>query len=515
MTTLAGDAFERGLSRAARRAGGIFHTPWALVERVVAETLAARGGRGPLRILDPACGDGRFLLACANRVPGARLVGVERDDRAAALARAAVAAAEVRVGCALTGDLVEDGAWDVVVGNPPYVRSVTLRREDPALWSALRGRLAATSYREWDLYAAFLDKALDWAAPEGEIGLVVPSRWLTAAFAAPLRARLAAAGAVRRIVDFGADQLFAGATTYTALVFLSRRRATTVAVSRPEGEGAVPAASLGAEPWRLAVGAAARALERLAAAGPPLGRLARIAKGAGSNADPVFLLERRGGGHYSDALAASVEIEAGALVACLRGRDVGPFCASVTRDALLPYDGNRPLGAGELRRRFPQAARYLEACAARLDARERGRFAGERRHLWGRPQNLVWLRDPAAKVVVPDAAARGRAALDRAGTLVIDTAYAIRPLDARLPIGLLLAILNSPVVASWLRATGIPLRGGYFRMKTAYLESLPIADPDTPAARRLAAAVLAGAPAEEVAAAAAALYGTMPAPGVP
>ncbi len=49
------------------------------------------------------------------------------------------------------------------------------------------------------------------------------------------------------------------------------------------------------------------------------------------------------------------------------------------------------------------------------------------------------------------------------------------------------------MVATWLRAHGIPLRGGYFRMKTAYLAGLPVPDPATPAARRVAELATAGA----------------------
>src|SRR5262249_52898352 len=150
------------------------------------------------------------------------------------------------------------------------------------------------------------------------------------------------------------------------------------------------------------------------------------------------------------------------------GRDIQPFAATRRRVALLPYDEGRLLPLDALP---PGARDYLERCRPLLEARERGRFRGDRFHAWGRPQNLEWLQGSAPKIVVPDAAAAGRAALD-AGTLVIDTAYAIRPLgDA--PLGLLLAVLNHPFVAVWLRAHGIPLRGGYFRMKTAYLAGLP------------------------------------------
>jgi hypothetical protein len=184
----------------------------------------------------------------------------------------------------------------------------------------------------------------------------------------------------------------------------------------------------------------------------------------------VFLLEPRGRRFRSPALDEELELEADLLVPCLRGRDVGATTARPARVALLPYDGARLLSLEELP---PRARRYLERCRPLLEAREGGRFAGPRFHAWGRPQNLVWLRDPAPKVVVPDAAAGPRAVLDEAGTLVIDTAYAIRP-TADVPIGRILDALRSPLPSIWLRALGVPLRGGYFRMKTAYLSSLPV-----------------------------------------
>jgi methylase of polypeptide subunit release factors len=226
------------LPRARRRAQGAYYTPGWLVDEVVAEALAgplARArfcdGAPELRVLDPACGDGRFLVACVERMVAAGadraaavrrcVVGIERDPDAAARARAALGpGADVRVAEALLSGAAAPGSWDVVVGNPPWLRSVALKAEDPALWLRLRGAYAATSYKEWDLYAAFIEQALVWAAPGGAIGLVTPSRWLTAAFAERLRAHVAPS--VRRIVDLGARQVFAGATTYTALVFLER-----------------------------------------------------------------------------------------------------------------------------------------------------------------------------------------------------------------------------------------------------------------------------------------------------
>jgi len=73
-------------------------------------------GRGA-RVIEPSCGDGRFLMALSDHVDA---VGVEIDPLQAQLAR-------VRSGRkVITGDFLKvelPGEVDVVVGNPPFVAS--------------------------------------------------------------------------------------------------------------------------------------------------------------------------------------------------------------------------------------------------------------------------------------------------------------------------------------------------------------------------------------------------------
>ena len=62
-----------------------------MLDAVLEPLLAARTTADGLRILDPACGDGRFLVAAAERVrrrfgtvPDGCLVGIDVDPDAAA-----------------------------------------------------------------------------------------------------------------------------------------------------------------------------------------------------------------------------------------------------------------------------------------------------------------------------------------------------------------------------------------------------------------------------------------------
>src|SRR5580765_2228075 len=76
--------YDLSLPRAVRRASGAYYTPAPLINLLLDHGLEPLLDRTTnllqLRIADPACGDGRFLLAAAQRIArrGAPLEGVIR-----------------------------------------------------------------------------------------------------------------------------------------------------------------------------------------------------------------------------------------------------------------------------------------------------------------------------------------------------------------------------------------------------------------------------------------------------
>jgi hypothetical protein len=448
-----------------------------LVGDLVLKPLLVERSAGPIRVLDPSAGDGRFLAAAATALRergfAAALHGFERDPALAGAARARVPAAAIHAVEALF-DAPDLGEFDAVVGNPPYIRSIRLRASDPALWARLRGVFAATAHGEWDLYGAFIERALDWVRPGGRVGLIVPSRWLTAAWSRRLRGKLAHARVVRELVDFGAEQVFPDATTYASIVVMERAAGPTHIDMMRRSRGGwerTRIETVGDAPW---------------VADPPptgtlcLGEVAHIAKGTGTNADSVFVIEQAViVGDLVHGIAAGVEVvmEAAATRACLRGRDIQDQPRGDVR-CLVPYQAARLIPWPQLVQMWPLAAAHLERHRPRLEARERGRFTGALFHAFGRPQNLAFLLDTTAKVVVPDIARTPRARLDATGALVLDTAYALRPRRGAPPPWndplTLLALFRSPAVLTWLERAGLPLRGNYRRLKTAYLTPMPL-----------------------------------------
>ncbi len=175
-----------------RKQLGAWYTPPELVAMVVdhvvtPEFVRARTAVGtPLRVLDPACGDGRFLAAVAQRVRASGVdcdvVGVDVDPGAVAATRAAVPDADVVLGDALTHDF-SHRRFDLVIGNPPFLSQMSA--------STTRG---GTSSRSGGPYA---DAAVEFLALAGEVvepvggrvAFVLPQSILAARDASRVRAR--------------------------------------------------------------------------------------------------------------------------------------------------------------------------------------------------------------------------------------------------------------------------------------------------------------------------------------
>jgi hypothetical protein len=221
---------------------------------------------------------------------------------------------------------------------------------------------------------------------------------------------------------------------------------------------------------------------------------ARIAQGIRTSANEVFVLDivRRKGDRWvatSEALACGVEIECGIARPFLGGRDIKRFAdLSPTKIVILPYamvEGRaRLLERSDLKNRFPLAWDYLSKNRAALEAREDGRMRGDSWFGYVYPKNLEVMLSP--KILVPDIADRAQAAIDLKGELAFASGYGLTLKDeSRVPPKLLLGLLNSRLLGFCIRDVSTPLRGGFFRYFTQFIEQLPIQRPKPAVSRDL------------------------------
>jgi SAM-dependent methyltransferase len=176
-------------TQAARKLRGAWYTTPELLEIVVANVLAGLeppAGR-PVRVLDPACGDGRFLFEVRRRLAGngvaVALTGCDVDGEALR----AIDDDSLRIvhADALSHDW-GDERFDVVVGNPPFLSQMAA-----ATTRGGASRHGGGPYA--DAAAEFLALAIRLARPDGgRVGLVLPQSIIGARDAGPVRLQVGA-----------------------------------------------------------------------------------------------------------------------------------------------------------------------------------------------------------------------------------------------------------------------------------------------------------------------------------
>ena len=119
--------------------------------------------------------------------------------------------------------IMKAGGFDAVIGNPPYVRVGNI---DKLLLPYLYKKYEVT--HRFDIYIVFVLKAYELLSAKGRLGFILPNKFFTADYGKSLRAFLASRKALETVVDFGDSQVFAGASTYTCLLFLGRESHASV-----------------------------------------------------------------------------------------------------------------------------------------------------------------------------------------------------------------------------------------------------------------------------------------------
>lgn len=111
----------------------------------------------------------------------------------------------------------EDEGFDVVLGNPPYVRMEFLKAIKPYL----EEHYEVASDRA-DLYAYFFELGVKILRLGGRMGFISSSTFFRTGSGAPLREFLARRTSIESVIDFGDLQVFEGVTTYPAIVTLRK-----------------------------------------------------------------------------------------------------------------------------------------------------------------------------------------------------------------------------------------------------------------------------------------------------
>jgi hypothetical protein len=188
------DGVASGPSRDRKQRGAWFtpqHLVDSVVEAVVDDEFVERRGHRPIQVIDPACGDGRFLAAVRKaverRAGSVRLVGVDVDGSTIAAIDPATGI-DAMCADALRGGWLDsvrpDRGFDLVIGNPPYLSQM-------AAATSRGGSSGRGGGPYMDAAAEFLALGAELVDPNGgRLSFVLPQSILSARDAGDVRRRI-------------------------------------------------------------------------------------------------------------------------------------------------------------------------------------------------------------------------------------------------------------------------------------------------------------------------------------
>lgn len=506
-------------SEAQANYGEVFTRPWIvdlildLVGFVESKDLYA------LRLVEPACGSGAFLLPAVERIlaswvrAGSPVGGLEDCVEAYDLQEHNVRSARKSVEKLLSAAGVAGGdaqriaqKWvihqdfllidspyegaDFVIGNPPYIRPEEVDPQRMALYRSACHTMTGRS----DVYVGFFEKGLDRLNSEGVLGFICADRWMRNAYGKGLRRLITRKYSVDVSLEMhDVDAFEESVSAYPAVSVISKRMqgaplvgtATEVfgqsaavevvdwsAAHRRPGQSAAISDGTklarlegwfdgGGASWPAGSPEALAVLKDLETRFQPLERAStKVGIGVATGADGVFVTP--------DSSVA----EEDRMIPLSMTRD--------TKSGVVEWSGNYLVnpwkGPGVLvdLNSYPRLRSYLETHSEVL----RGRHVASRRpDQWYRtidPVHLDLIVKP--KLLFPDLKMTSHPVLEREGLYPHHNLYYVVSDDWDMEV--LGGILLSRVAQFFVESYAVRMRGGTLRFQAQYLRRIRTPDPD-------------------------------------
>jgi hypothetical protein len=397
--------------------------------------------------------------------------------------------------------IFDQGGFDCVIGNPPYVKLQNFRQvQGPVAEYLMEAKRAdgAPLYAgartgNFDLYLPFIEKGVDLLRPEGRMGYIAPNVWMMNEYGQGLRTAVKRNRSLDRWVDFKSFQVFDEAITYTALQFFRGRAVDTLRCAFvPDGDmsrvdwqaphAVIPYGDLSdSSAWNLMPDAERKLTDRLKSSCKPLAACCKgIFVGIQTSADSIYHLTRLGAGRYRTKNSEEVRIEDAVMRPLVSGAEAKRYQSPQTDTWLLfPYviSGTKPrlLSENEMSANFPLAFTYLKQHEKELRSRESGKLDDRLWYRFGRNQNIGIQEQP--KLVVAQTVPNLRIAYDDKGEFYCNNVR-VNGIVPNTPEDgwYLLGILNALPADFIFRRIAKPKDGGWFEANKQFIAPLPVPD---------------------------------------
>ena len=387
----------------------------------------------------------------------------------------------------------ENGGFDVVIGNPPYVRiqGIKSNQELESLYYESNFQSAKGRY---DLYILFIEQALRLINEKGVASYILPHNFMAGNLGAGIREMLSENHCLEQIVHFGSYLVFEEALTYTCIIRLSHNNHIVKYASiNPNNLSAdivfeeIDYSKLGKEKWNLTDYSSQIVLNRISSVNTHVSNFfSNVGRGIVTGMDDCFILSGNKEGKifkgYSKALKQNIQIESELVRPILKGDSVHAYEPLIPElFVVYPHDikdgKTEVIPEKEFEELYPLTYTYLCNFKNTLVAKKIKYKTNP--DLWYSLHNS---RDMSLfcekKIITPYLANKCQMSFDLDGGMFTNDKCSVLKLKPQYETLYLpyLAILNSKLCWFYISKTSSEFAGGYFVFSNLFVNPFPIPD---------------------------------------
>ncbi|WP_263818820.1 Eco57I restriction-modification methylase domain-containing protein [Salinibacter sp.] len=437
-------------------------TPQNLAEKMVRRLFEGNLPMEGDRILYPGCGTAPFAVAVENicqengwPTPSGYGVDISPELLEAAREQSLRHVRFEQRDFLASEMLEEEGPFNYIVGNPPYVPIEGLNKEEKTRYRAEFG----TASGRFDLYILFFERALEMLAPSGRITFITPEKWEYVETATPLRTLLRDEEVHVEEIRHIEEDTFEGLITFPSVTTIRRSQPSKTRVVLRDGTTHATMLPASGQSWASSIrGADLRDMET----GLTLGDVTtRVSAGMATGADSIFVMKR-------DEVPSSLEPDW--VRPTVSGRQLNEKGSPRTDSVLLcPY---RDDGSLVEEQKLGTFGEWAQRHRDRLEDRSCVKKAGKEWYAWHETPPMSDLLQP--KIVFKDIEKEPRFWAERKGDIIPrHSVYYLVP-DQGVSFDGLLTYLNSPIAQEWMEANCQRAANGFLRLQSRVLRQLPV-----------------------------------------
>lgn len=513
------EIFEFVISPADKEVNGAVYTPCYIREAIIRRTLSCYDSErwGEMLYADLSCGCGGFFYSLIKIIRenttelsisdfvSQNVLGIDIKEYSVERTKILLSLYALLEGEELLGDsfnifcqnslsntfvqsdiVKQHGGVDVVIGNPPYVASSKMSEENRRYvkdWQVSRTGKS-------DLYLPFFQLGLESLKQGGTLGYITVNSFYRSQNGEAFRSYLSSKGYDCTLIDFGAEQLFKGCSTYTCICIIRDVRSATIhyqettsdelkELQEDQFEDITYDSLDDKKGWVLKDKKTTETIRVIETTGKPLGELVAIRNGFATLRNDIYLIKPKRSDrsfYYFDKGGEELKVEKAICRKAIKANivrsanDISTFREYI----IFPYQQKgetlNVLEEEVFQRKYPHAYNYLKSNQEELAKRDNGHKKYPKWYAYGRSQALN-LR--GQRLLFPHICDRPCFTYCEEETLMFYDGYSICA-DTLRKLEIVRRVLTSDVFWYYILKTSKPYRGGFFSLEKRYIKHFGI-----------------------------------------